>query len=64
MRLVTIQLVVVTKDNLVVVTKDMTMISDNITQLYYLNSESREETDQKIFVAKTNIYSFRQLCLE
>ena len=36
----------------------------NITQLCYLNSESREETDQKVFVAKTNIYSFRQLCLE
>ena len=38
--------------------------NDNITQLCYLNSESREETDQKIFVAKTDIYSIRQLCLE
>ena len=38
--------------------------NENITQLSYLNSESREETHQKIFVAQTNIYYFRQLFLK
>ena len=37
---------------------DQSHDNDNITQLCFLNSESREETDQTIFVANSGIDSF------